>query len=173
MLAEQSAALERLSLEDALTGVHNRRHLDAQIALEWQRCQRFGHPLTIALLDIDHFKAVNDTHGHVVGDSVLRAIASHLRDHMRRVDIVARYGGEEFALIFLETPLPEAAAVCEQLCVGIGAMNCASIAADLHVTVSIGVAAAEEVSSTTSLLACADARLYAAKRDGRNMVRAR
>jgi diguanylate cyclase (GGDEF)-like protein len=171
-LAEQGAEVERLSLEDALTGVHNRRHLDAQLALEWQRWQRFGHTLTVALLDIDNFKAVNDTHGHVVGDAVLRALAGHLRRHMRRVDIVARYGGEEFALVFIETPLHEAGARCEQLCASIGAMEYASPVGALHLTVSIGVAAADEVSSPTSLLSCADARLYAAKRAGRNMVRA-
>lgn len=170
MLAEQAAALERLSLEDALTGVHNRRYLDAQLALEWERCQRFGHPLTVALLDVDHFKAVNDTYSHAAGDAVLRAIARHLRDHTRRVDIVARYGGEEFALVFIETPLTEATASCEQLRAGIAKTDWGAIAAGLYVTVSMGVATVEEISSTQSLLASADARLYATKRDGRNNV---
>ena len=169
-LAQQAAALERLSLEDALTGVPNRRYLDAQLALEWERCRRFGHALTFALLDVDHFKQVNDTHSHAAGDAVLCAIAAYLRAHTRRIDIIARYGGEEFALVFVETALAEAAASCEQLREGIEALDLSSIVAGMRITVSLGVASANTATTIVSLVADADAQLYSAKRAGRNRV---
>lgn len=169
-LAERTANLERLSLEDGLTGVHNRRYLDSQLALEWERCKRYGHALSVAVLDVDHFKAVNDTFGHAAGDSVLRQLATHLRSHTRRVDIVARYGGEEFVLVFVETPLEVAAALCEQLRLTVAMMDCTPIAVGLRITVSIGVAAMDAATSPAALLASADGRLYDAKLGGRNEV---
>ena len=170
-LAEQAHALERLSLEDALTDVHNRRHLDAQLAIEWERRLRFGHLSTVALLDIDHFKDINDTYSHSVGDEVLRGVAAYLRAHTRHSDIVARYGGEEFAIVFIATSRRDAASACEALRAGIAALECGTAASGQRVTVSIGVACAEEASSIATLLGLADTRLYAAKHQGRNAVR--
>ena len=169
-LAEQASALEQLSLADALTGVHNRRHLDAQLAIEWARRLRFGHPLTVALLDIDHFKAINDTYSHTAGDEVLRGLATFLRAHSRQSDIVARYGGEEFAIFYVETSRNEAAGACEALRAGIAAQEYAHAPSAPCVTASIGIASADEVSSVGNLLALADARLSAAKHHGRISV---
>lgn len=170
LLSAQAAELERLSLEDALTGLPNRRHFDAQLAREWDRSQRFDHPLTIALIDVDHFKQVNDTFGHDAGDAALRAVAAQLRVNRRKVDIVARYGGEEFALVLIETPQDAAFGACEALRERIAAMDASAIAPGLRLTVSIGLASADEVPSIAALLARADERLYAAKRAGRNTV---
>ena len=169
-LAEQAAALERLSLEDALTGAHNRRHLDAQLASEWERRLRTGHPLTVALLDIDHFKAINDTYSHAAGDEVLRSLAAYLRAHTRHADIVARYGGEEFAIVYVDTSRPDAALACEALRAGFAALKPGPSTSAHRVTVSIGVASADEVSSVADLLGLADTRLYAAKHRGRDRV---
>lgn len=170
-LTAQTDLLARLSTEDGLTGAYNRRHLDVRLDAEWQRSSRFGHPLAFALLDVDHFKSINDQHSHAVGDDVLRAITAHLRSRTRQVDLVARYGGEEFAIIFVATSLKDAAIACESLRSGIAGMDWSSVANGLTVTVSIGVAAANEVSSVSALMALADARLYGAKRCGRNLVK--
>ena len=170
-LSAQTERLARLSIEDGLTGVFNRRHLDECVAAEWHRTMRFGHALTFALLDIDHFKSINDRYSHSVGDAVLRAIASYLRSHTRQVDVVARYGGEEFAVIYVATTLEDAATACDALRNGIAEMDWSAVANDLRVTVSIGVAAAHEVTSVVAMMGLADGRLYAAKASGRNCVR--
>lgn len=169
-LSAQAVELERLSTEDGLTGVFNRRHLDGRLALEWERARRFEHPLSVALLDIDHFKQVNDQYSHASGDEVLRRVAAYLRSHTRQVDVVARYGGEEFAIVFVETSLQVAASVCELLRAGIAALEWGAPLDALRVTISIGIASQPEVSSVPELLTLADARLYAAKGGGRNRV---
>ena len=169
-LRTQAEELERLSMEDPLTGVSNRRHLESQLALEWDRARRFAHPLTIAIIDADHFKSVNDTFSHRVGDSVLRVIAGVLRDRTRRVDIVARLGGEEFVVVLVETPAAIGARVCDELRAAIAAQDWFALAPGLGVTVSIGVAGSDEATSQDGAMGLADARLYEAKRAGRNRV---
>jgi diguanylate cyclase (GGDEF)-like protein len=114
-LRQQAAELERQTREDALTGVFNRRHLDALLAAEWERSVRFGRSLTVAMLDIDHFKDVNDRFSHAAGDEVLRTVARILRENTRGVDAVARYGGEEFCLVLVETDLEDGARLCDRL----------------------------------------------------------
>jgi diguanylate cyclase (GGDEF)-like protein len=170
-LREQAAELERQTREDALTGISNRRHLDMQLATEWERALRFGRALTVAMADIDDFKAVNDRFSHAVGDEVLRTVARILRDNTRGVDVVARYGGEEFCLILVETRSEEAARLCERLRELIAGYDWASIRPGLSLTVSIGVAGLHEgADAPDALLAAADLRLYAAKHAGRNRV---
>jgi diguanylate cyclase (GGDEF)-like protein len=170
-LREQAAELERQTREDPLTGVSNRRHLDAHLAAEWERAVRFGRPLTVAMTDVDHFKAVNDRFSHAVGDEVLRTVARILRESTRGVDGVARYGGEEFCLVLVETRADEGARLCDRLRERIAAYDWASIRPGLSVTVSIGVAGLHEgADAPDALLAAADMRLYAAKHAGRNRV---
>jgi diguanylate cyclase (GGDEF)-like protein len=169
-LREQAAELERQTREDALTGVSNRRHLDAQLATEWERALRFGRALTVAMVDIDHFKQVNDRYSHAAGDEVLRTVARILREHTRGVDVVARYGGEEFCLILVETRSAEAAMLCERVRERIAEHDWSMVRPGIAVTVSIGVAGLHEADAPDALLAAADVRLYAAKHQGRNRV---
>jgi diguanylate cyclase (GGDEF)-like protein len=171
-LRVQATELERQTREDALTGVFNRRHLDTLLATEWERAVRFGRPLTLAMLDIDHFKQINDRFSHSVGDDVLRTVARILRENTRGVDVVARYGGEEFCLILVETRLDEGAQLCERLRASIEAHDWSEVRPGLAVTVSAGVAGLHEADAPDALLAAADVRLYAAKHAGRNRVRA-
>lgn len=169
-LAEQALELRELSRRDGLTGLLNRRHLDERIAEEFDRARRYGSPLSVAMADLDLFKAINDSYSHAVGDEVLRRIAALFSNLVRKVDVVARYGGEEFALIFPETPLPAALIACEKLRAAVEGSEWAKVTAGLHVTVSLGVARASDLASWEALLAAADARLYEAKHRGRNQV---
>jgi diguanylate cyclase (GGDEF)-like protein len=171
-LREQAVELERQTREDALTGLSNRRHLDALLSVEWERALRFGRALTVAMADIDHFKAVNDRFSHAVGDEVLRTVARILRENTRGVDVVARYGGEEFCLILVETRAEDAARLCDRLRGLIADYEWSTIRPGLELTVSIGVAGlGEGMDAPDALLAAADVRLYQAKHDGRNRVR--
>lgn len=169
-LREQAAMLERLSREDGLTGLRNRRDLDERWPLEWERARRFKHPLTIALADLDHFKAINDEFSHATGDVVLQTVARLMLEHTRKIDIIARYGGEEMAFVLLETPMEGARIVCEAIRRSIEEYDWGSIAAGLTVTISIGIAAGDASASSAATMACADAQLYTAKRSGRNKV---
>jgi diguanylate cyclase (GGDEF)-like protein len=169
-LRQQAAELERQTREDALTGVFNRRHLDALLAAEWERAVRFGRSLTVAMLDIDHFKEVNDRFTHAVGDEVLRTVARILRENTRGVDAVARYGGEEFCLVLVETELEAGARLCDRLRARVEAHDWSAVRPGLSVTISAGVAASHEAEAHDALLAAADLRLYAAKHQGRNRV---
>ncbi|HEU4557785.1 MAG TPA: diguanylate cyclase [Longimicrobium sp.] len=169
-LRAQAAELERLTREDALTGVFNRRHLDTELALEWERARRFGRHLAAVMVDVDHFKAVNDGWSHATGDAVLRQVARLLRDGTRAVDVVGRYGGEEFLLVLVETPAERAALLCEKLRAAIEAHDWGTVAPGLRVTASFGVAGNTAADTPAALLAAADACLYAAKHAGRNRV---
>ncbi|HEU4883104.1 MAG TPA: diguanylate cyclase [Longimicrobium sp.] len=169
-LREQAVELERQTREDSLTGVSNRRHLDALLAVEWERALRFGRALTVAMLDLDHFKGVNDRFSHAVGDEVLRTVARILRDNTRGVDVVARYGGEEFCLILVETRLEEGARLCDRLRGLVERHDWSALRPGLAVTITAGVAGLHESEAPDALLAAADVRLYAAKHQGRNRV---
>ena len=156
---------------DALTGVFNRRHVEDVLGNEVERARRHARPLAVAMLDVDHFKRINDDHGHQTGDEVLRAISDRCRNTLRSNDVLGRYGGEEFAIVFPETNLDEAGAVAERLRVAV-AESPIKVGEDaLGVTVSIGLAAYAPGKDTHKLLQRADAALYDAKRDGRNLVR--
>jgi diguanylate cyclase (GGDEF)-like protein/PAS domain S-box-containing protein len=163
--------LLRQATHDALTGTFNRRHLEEVLRKEVDRAERHARPLAVAMLDVDHFKRVNDAHGHQAGDEVLRAISERCQGMLRSNDVLGRYGGEEFVVVFPETTLEEAGAVAERLRVAVAEAPIKAGSDALSVTVSMGLAAHARGQDMDGLLRRADAALYAAKQDGRNLVR--
>lgn len=158
---------------DELTKLNNRREFDRLIQDEWQRSVRFKHPFALVILDIDFFKKVNDTHGHQIGDEVLRHVASLLAGQVRIVDKIARYGGEEFALIMVEISRSEARDVVDRLRALLAETPYVLPERNLtvEVTLSAGVATMpEDATSVDQLILAADEALYTAKRLGRNRV---
>lgn len=166
----RSRQLDALAREDWLTGVANRRTLDQWLAEALTLAQNHLRPLAVALADIDHFKQINDTHSHQVGDVVLRETARILCRHVRRSDLVARYGGEEFVLAFPDATVIQAVTVCERIRLDVARHEWSRISPKLQVTISIGVADGTHSARAEDALAGADARMYRAKRDGRNAV---
>ena len=165
------AETQQLARTDALTGIDNRRYLLEVGARELSRARRFGHPLSVLMLDIDHFKSVNDIYGHAAGDQILKIVARALVTLVRDIDIVARYGGEEFVILLLETDLAGAYISAERLRQGVGQTVAITDQGPLQVTLSIGIACTRaESEELTSLLVRADSALYAAKQAGRNRV---
>ena len=177
-IALDNATLHRrateLSYHDPLTGLFNRRYLEEALETEVRRAGRYALPLSLNMLDIDHFKGFNDTFGHTRGDEVLRAVSQRLREQTRNADIVTRYGGEEFVVILPMTTKPHARLVAEKLRAAIAAAVIAGAGPDgARITISVGVSTFPEDSSTaTGLVQAADAALYAAKDRGRNRVEA-
>lgn len=169
-----NSKLETLSLTDALTGIANRRHFDDMLAQEWQRAQRIGSPLALAVLDVDWFKPYNDHYGHPAGDACLRQIAQTLAATVSRSsDLVARYGGEEFVFLAPMTDHAGAQAMARKVVQAVDALALLHEYSPLgHVTVSVGVASLAPAPDSTAqtLLQRADAALYEAKRQGRNRV---
>jgi len=168
-LGETLEALRRIATRDELTGLLNRREYDRILAEEEERARRFGHPLGLVIIDIDHFKAINDTHGHPAGDEVLKELALRLAGAIRTVDRVARIGGEEFALVLVQTDGPAALEVARR---AISAVAENPVPAGnglvLEVTASAGVASLPSDAATAAeLFAAADKALYAAKERGR------
>jgi diguanylate cyclase (GGDEF)-like protein len=153
---------------DALAGVANRRALDEELARRYAAWQRQGTPLSLTILDIDHFKQFNDTHGHQAGDEVLRGIGGVLTASARDMDFVARYGGEEFALVLPGTRLGEAKLAAERIRHAVAEAEFTFAGKKLSVTVSAGLAELCEGETLASLLRNADTALYAAKSNGRN-----
>jgi diguanylate cyclase (GGDEF)-like protein len=179
-LADERRAMEHLAHTDALTGLANRRHFDAQLARLLVQAELSGDEVSMVLVDIDHFKRVNDRHSHLVGDAVLRALAAEITRHCRVSDLAARIGGEEFVVLLPRTSPVEARAVAERLRTSVASLDLGRLAAGLRVTVSAGVAglpgavgldASPGTATPEHLLAAADAALYDAKRSGRNRVR--
>ncbi len=165
------AEVQLQSMTDSLTGIFNRRHFFALAERDFQRASRFSRPLSAIMLDIDHFKAVNDTHGHAVGDQVILAVAKLCRTSIRAIDILGRYGGEEFVFILPETDANGARQLAERLRQGLATVPITTQAGPLEITASLGVASnLVKVEDVTTLVANADAALYAAKEGGRNRV---
>jgi diguanylate cyclase (GGDEF)-like protein len=162
-------AVEEEAATDPLTGVLNRRALDRLLARETERCGAQGAATAVLALDVDHFKGVNDTHGHAMGDAALRAFAERLRGQLRQSDHLARLGGEEFIVLLPGAPLPKALEIAERLRHAVEDAPLVE-APRVAVTVSIGVAACRPGETGPGLLARADAAAYAAKRAGRNRV---
>lgn len=164
--------LEELATTDPLTRVLNRRALADRLAIEMDRARRYASELTILLIDIDFFKAINDSAGHLAGDEVLRQVAARIQAAVRTVDIVARYGGEEFVVILPETSPSGAITFAERLRMGIAAHQFAAGDAIIRLTVSIGISTfpAANIVSADDFFARADAAMYRAKQDGRNQV---
>ena len=165
--------LMALATTDPLTRVLNRRALADRLAIEMDRARRYASELAILLIDLDFFKRVNDTAGHLVGDEVLRQLAARIQEAVRTVDIVARYGGEEFVVILPETSPNGAMTFADRLRMGIETREFAVGEGVIRLTVSIGVSTfpAANVASADDLFASADAAMYRAKQDGRNQVR--
>ena len=168
-----NARLEEMAATDTLTGLWNRRRLFEMAQHEFNRGLRRKAPLTALMIDIDHFKAINDTHGHLFGDRVLVEVARLLKDAMRAADIVARYGGEEFVVLMPDARLAEGAACARRICESAAGLAVSDGKESARVTVSIGAAESAEGGAATpeDLLRQADAALYAAKAAGRNCVR--
>ncbi|MEM1439299.1 MAG: diguanylate cyclase [Pseudomonadota bacterium] len=167
-LASRVSELQRHSVTDGLTGVFNRRSFDEHLRGEFARNARYGQPLSLMLIDVDHFKAYNDTHGHQFGDDALRSIASLLQTNLRRTDRLCRYGGEEFVILMPDTNGEEARAIGERQREQIAAHTLSRGS----LTISIGIATLSQASFGTEseFLGAADEALYNAKRGGRNRV---
>ncbi|MBY0527313.1 MAG: GGDEF domain-containing protein [Gemmataceae bacterium] len=170
--ADYHEEIFRLTITDALTAIHNKRHLLDFLERELTRTARHHRPLALLLFDIDHFKAINDTHGHLAGDAVLRALATRLRGETRRDELFARYGGEEFAVVLPETDLEGAVRLAERLRKLVAVHPFEHNGKSLPITISLGATAtgAGETFSVEQFLAQADEKLYQAKQQGRNRV---
>jgi two-component system cell cycle response regulator len=176
-LREAQRKLEEQSITDALTGLKNRRFFDERLHEEFRRAQRYGDYLALIMIDLDHFKAVNDRYGHPAGDVVLREAAALIRGAIRDPDICARYGGEEFAVILPKTHMSGALTVAERVWRELGAKayqlpDPAGGQATVKVSASMGVAfyPSKDIASGELLLRFADQALYQAKRAGRNTI---
>lgn len=175
-LEETNKTLQRLAAQDGLTGVANRRYFDEFFDLEWRRDIRDGTPISLILIDIDFFKAYNDTCGHQMGDECLKRVANELSSVLNRSgDFVARYGGEEFVVVLPNVNSQGAYAVAERLRSAIEALGIQHSQSKVskHVTLSLGVATTvpKRDSDPATLIAAADQALYQAKQEGRNRVR--
>lgn len=162
--------LRELSMRDALTQLHNRRYFDEHGKRLFLHAQRYQRPFSVMLADIDHFKKINDTYSHAMGDEVLRRIGEILSTKVRASDLVARYGGEEFVIAFPETDLEQAHETCESLRKRIESFPWHELHPELKVTMSMGLSSDASVRDIHIMLEAADALLYRAKHEGRNRV---
>ncbi|HEX2011753.1 MAG TPA: GGDEF domain-containing protein [Roseateles sp.] len=169
-LALRAEALGRDALQDALTGLANRRSLDTHLDLRFKAARHEGQPLCVALIDLDHFKAINDRHSHAMGDRALRQFGTLLQAHCRAQDLAARYGGEEFLIMLDRVALADAWQICERLRQAIERQDWAALAPGLAVTASLGLTDLARHARLEDGLAEADALLYAAKQAGRNRI---
>ena len=182
-LKEANEAIRVLSITDTMTGCYNRTYMDAQFPNELQRAARYGHPISVLMVDIDHFKEVNDTYGHQAGDQVLKAFVETLCRSIRSgVDWIARYGGEEFILVLPETSFESAQLLAERLRTKISEEIISYKGNEIRITASFGVTGfpsgqgrtgSLEGFSHEAMIRVADKCLYAAKDEGRNRVRGR
>jgi diguanylate cyclase (GGDEF)-like protein len=170
-LEEANAKLERLAVTDGLTGLYNHRFFQERLAQEVERARRSGEPVTLIMIDVDHFKRWNDAHGHLAGDGALRQLAALLTAGRRLNDVAARYGGEEFAVILSGTPRKAGALVAEYLRRRVADSRFDPLPAAGGFTISAGVACCpDDAADPTALVQAADRALYRAKSEGRNRV---
>lgn len=172
-LQQANSSLRELAYRDGLTGLYNHRYFQKVLASELQRGERYGRPLALLMLDIDHFKRVNDTFGHPVGDDVLKEVSGVLVRLVRSCDIVARYGGEEFAIILPETGSKGARVLAQRIRRGVEQERLVSNGHPIAVTVSVGLADTDMSAfplDRVALIECGDQALYMAKHNGRNRV---
>lgn len=166
----QAAQLKELSIRDPLTRMFNRRYFDEQSKIMYEQAVRYNRSFCVMVGDLDHFKVINDSFSHAVGDEVLRRVSLVLRKNARGTDVVARYGGEEFVIAFVESTVEQAAVRCEVLRNAIEQHPWHEIHPDLRVTMSMGLCDDVKRGSVEKMLAVADERLYVAKRSGRNRM---
>ncbi len=171
-IIEQKKVLEKISITDGLTGLYNRRHLKTILQQEFERSKRYGTDLSIIMLDLDHFKNVNDTHGHTFGDHVLREFSRQISCSIRSSDFAFRFGGEEMLIILTQTNIAGAKKTAENIRCQLNAKPIEDTNHSAMVTVSIGVASYHQHQPKTQndLIAFADKALYTAKKEGRNRV---
>ena len=172
-LVSRSQRLLQLATSDPLTGLFNRGYVEDRLAIELSRARRYGKVLTLAVIDADRFKALNDTHGHAAGDFVLKKIGALLRDSFRQSDTTARYGGEEFVVLLPETDIEAARRKVESLreLVAATPIQLGLLAQSVQITISAGLASfPDDGDDAAELLAAADERMFRAKRQGRNLV---
>ncbi len=170
MEAQYHETIYRMTIVDGLTGIHNKRFLLDTLEREIPRARRHQRPLGLVMFDIDHFKKINDTFGHLAGDFVLKELAQLVKNRLRPDDVLGRYGGEEFAVVLPETDLEGGRVIAEELRTLIEAHAFLFEQERIQVTCSLGVAIVDEDSDVLGFLKAADERLYAAKRGGRNRV---
>jgi len=165
-------AIHNMAIQDGMTGIHNKRYFTEFLDREIAVCSRHGHPLTLVMFDVDHFKKVNDTHGHLAGDAVLKDLAARIRPRIRREDLFARYGGEEFACVLPSTALPGGIVFAEHLRTLIAERPCQFENLSISFTISIRVTTLHRETGVdpAALIKRADENLYVAKRGGRNRV---
>jgi len=172
---QQSEALKRISITDALTGFLNRRYFHERLVEEIERSKRHATTLSLAIMDLDDFKLLNDTYGHQAGDEALKAVARCVHGSIRTIDVVARYGGEEFTLILPQTSKSEAQRIAQRICDEVAAMTIShpQLEGYEQLTISIGLAAyPDDANTPEGLVRCADTALYTAKDRGKNRVTA-
>jgi diguanylate cyclase (GGDEF)-like protein len=169
------AEVQKLAITDSLTGYLNRRGFDEVSTRELERANRFGRPLSVIMIDIDNFKDINDTYGHVIGDRVLQQLAGRLQTSLRDVDVLGRYGGDEFIVLLPEADVEMASAVAERIRIEfyqpLSLGKILSMESPLLVSASFGVAElTAEIQDIGSLIEKADSAAYQAKQKGRNLV---
>jgi two-component system cell cycle response regulator len=171
-LLDSNRKLEELTVTDPLTQLRNRRAFEQELATQFERARRYGRALSLIMVDIDHFKSINDTYGHPAGDAVLQELARILERDTRSSDLVARLGGEEFAVLLPETALFEAVQVAEKIRAAVASEELRAGGAAIRVTISAGAANVphSEVPSAAELVQAADQALYRAKENGRNRI---
>jgi diguanylate cyclase (GGDEF)-like protein len=169
-LQEQKIALEQQARLDGLTGIANRRAFDESLQYECLRSSRLSQPLSLVLIDLDHFKLVNDQYSHLAGDLVLKRVSAVLQLQIRDIDTLARWGGEEFAILLPNTLLADAVDICERMRQQIRQIDCRDINQHLVISASFGIANSGVHGQPRQLIAQADAMLYQAKALGRNQV---
>lgn len=170
-LERANEQLMRLSVMDRATGLFNRIAWDNLLDAEYERHFRYGHDAAVAILDIDHFKAINDTHGHLCGDEVIRRTAQIIRENLRQADRPGRFGGDEFGIILPETDAEGARCICDRIRDSLSQLQVESAGGPIQLTVSVGVAGlSESPQNSQQWLKQADEALYQAKEAGRNQV---
>jgi two-component system cell cycle response regulator len=173
-LLETNKRLERLSITDGLTNLYNHRFFQDELARAFEESARYLRPLSLAIVDLDFFKKVNDSYGHAIGDEVLKAVSKLFQESIRSTDLAARYGGEEFAMMMPETELDDGVKFAEKIRKLVEGTPVVTPAGPISVTVSIGVSTAPhpKIHAAKELVVAADKALYRAKRNGRNQVQA-